>query len=145
MFQTTISESSFTGWVKQNWIKHWATILIVWQLLFSFYLTHPMLCDCDIEGKGLLLLCISKWFRRETIKWNFLHFFARNAVWVKPQIIPGCFAQPSTQSRCTWPMAKVSTDKHAAVKKLLLIGTNSRPLLICLLTPLPSFMRFLIA
>ena len=31
-------------------------------------LTHPMLCYCDIEEKGSLLLCISKWLRRETIE-----------------------------------------------------------------------------
>ena len=31
----------------------------------SFCLTLPILCDYDIEGKGLLLLCISKWLRRD--------------------------------------------------------------------------------
>ena len=30
------------------------------QLLSCFRLTHPMLCDCDIKEKDLLLLCILK-------------------------------------------------------------------------------------
>ena len=37
------------------------------QLLSGFCLTHPMLCNCDIKQKSLLLLCILKWLRRETI------------------------------------------------------------------------------
>ena len=40
-----------------------------------------MLCACDIEEKGLLLLFISKWFRRETIKWKCLQFFRRDTKW----------------------------------------------------------------
>ena len=31
------------------------------------FLTHPMLCDCDIEEICWLLFCILKWFCRETI------------------------------------------------------------------------------
>ena len=34
------------------------TILLVWQLLSGFCLTHPMLCGCDIKEKSLLLLYI---------------------------------------------------------------------------------------
>ena len=45
-----------------------SNILVVWQLLSSICLTHPMLSDCDIEEKGLLLLCMSKWLHRETIE-----------------------------------------------------------------------------
>ena len=33
------------------------TILVVWQLLSGFCLTHPMLCDCDTIEKDFLLLC----------------------------------------------------------------------------------------
>ena len=53
------------------------TISVIWQLLSGFCLTHMMLCDCDIEEKGLLLLCISKLLCRETIEWKYLHFFMR--------------------------------------------------------------------
>ena len=34
------------------------TILVVWQLLSGLCLTHTMLWGCDIEERGLLLLCI---------------------------------------------------------------------------------------
>ena len=36
------------------------TIMVLWQLLSGFCLTHPILCDCESQEKGLLLLCISK-------------------------------------------------------------------------------------
>ena len=34
----------FIGWVEKNWTKLLLTILIVWQLLFAFCLTHQMVC-----------------------------------------------------------------------------------------------------
>ena len=54
----------------------------------GFCLIHLMLCDCDIENKCLLLLCILKLLRRETIEWKFLDFscgaqseWSRNPCW----------------------------------------------------------------
>ena len=35
-------------------------------VIIRLFLTYPMFCDYNIEEKGLLLLCISKWLRRET-------------------------------------------------------------------------------
>ena len=52
----------YIGRAEKSW-KFLATILVVWQLLSGFCLTHPMLCD--IKEKGSLLLWISKWLRRE--------------------------------------------------------------------------------
>ena len=34
------------------------TILDVWQLLSGFCLTYPILCDCNIEEKDLLLTVV---------------------------------------------------------------------------------------
>ena len=55
--------------------KIFIKILVVWQLLSGFCLAHPVLCDCDIEEKGLSL-CISKWhwLRRETISESFCSY-----------------------------------------------------------------------
>ena len=74
----------FTGWAEKKWAKLLLIILVVWQLSTGFCLTHPMLCDCYIDEKGLLLIGISKWLRRETINWKFLHFFVRDT---KSQIL----------------------------------------------------------
>ena len=56
-------------------------------ILSCFCLTQRRLCDCDIEEKGLLLLCIVKWLCRETIDWKFLHFFVLNTEWVRSQTL----------------------------------------------------------
>ena len=52
---------------QKKWTKLLVTILVVWQLS-GFCLAHMILCDCHIQEKGLLLMCISKWPRRETIE-----------------------------------------------------------------------------
>ena len=82
-----------------------------------------MLCSCDIEEKNLLLLCISKWIRRQTIAWKSLHFFVLDTKWVRSQLLSGCLAQPSTRSGSAWMMVKVSTDVQAVVERLLWIVT----------------------
>ena len=76
-----------TGWAEKKGNKVLVTMLVVWQLLSGFCLTHPMLCDCDVEEKDLFLLCISKWLRRETIEWKFLHFFMGDTKWVRWQTL----------------------------------------------------------
>ena len=99
------------------------TILVVWHLLSGFCLKHPMLCDCDIEEKGLLLLCISKLLRRETIVESFCSsMYGTQSEWgLKPY--RGVSPQTSTRSRSAWTMAKVSTDVQAVFKRLLWIVT----------------------
>ena len=78
-----------------------------------------MLCDCDIEEKDLLLLCLSKWLHRKTVELNFLHFFVRDTKWVKSQALSVCLAQSSTRSRIAWAMTKMSTDVQAVAERLL--------------------------
>ena len=48
-------EEDIPGRLKKR-TKHSFTMLVVWQLLSGFCLIHPMLCDCDIKEKALLLL-----------------------------------------------------------------------------------------
>ena len=41
---------------RKNWTKLLVTILIAWQLLSGFCLTHLMLCDCDIKEKYFIVV-----------------------------------------------------------------------------------------
>ena len=47
-------------------------------VIIRLCLTHMVLCDYDIEEKGLLLLCISKWLCRGSIEWKCQNFFVRH-------------------------------------------------------------------
>ena len=76
---------NYTGWAEKNGSKLSIIILVVWQLSSDFCLTNAILCDCDIEEKALLSLCISKWLSRETVEWKLLYFFVRDTEWVRPQ------------------------------------------------------------
>ena len=121
-FSVTFISKIYRAGLK-NWTKLLVKILVVWQLLSGFWLTHSMLCDSDVEEKNLLLLCISKWIRRKTIEWQFLHFFMRDTKWVRSQTLSVCLAQPSTWSRSAWTMAKVLTDVQIVVERFLWIVT----------------------
>ena len=79
----------FTGWTQKNWTKLLFTILIVWQLLCGFCLTHPKICDCDIEENGFKMALHQslKWLCREIIALEFLHLFMRDLKWVRSQAL----------------------------------------------------------
>ena len=47
-----------SGRAEKNWTKLLVTILVVWQLLSGFCLSHPMLYDCDIEEKVFFYYCV---------------------------------------------------------------------------------------
>ena len=47
-----VMSNSYTGWADKSWTKLLVTILVAWQLLSDFCLTHPRFCDFDIEEKG---------------------------------------------------------------------------------------------
>ena len=97
-------------------------MLVVWYLLSSFCLTHSMLCDCNIEEKGLLLLSISKYFKmaRQKKRFVIVVYFTMapqgdNIVKVSALLRVGHkvsevahlvgLAQPSTRSKSTWTIA----------------------------------------
>ena len=100
-----------TGWTEKNRTSFFIAILF-FLVISGFCLTHSMLCYRDIEEKGLLLLCISKWLRREPIEWKFLHFFARDTKWVMWQAMSECLALPSTRSRSAWTISRLSCTIH---------------------------------
>ena len=98
----------------------------VWQLLSSFYLIHSLLCDCDIKEKGLLLLCISKYLRGETIEWKLYALLcAEHNVSEVANYVGECRTTVDAINRSAWTMAKVSTDVQAVVERLLWIVTAS--------------------
>ena len=92
-------------------------------VIIRHFLTHLMLCDCDIEEYDFILLCILKLLRIETIEWKFLHFFVWETQWVRSQTLSECLSQPSTRSRSAWTVSKVSTDVRAVVERLLWVVT----------------------
>ena len=51
-------KQGYAGRAENNWTKVLNIILVLWQLLSGFSLSHPIRCDCSIEEKGLLLLCV---------------------------------------------------------------------------------------
>ena len=100
--------------IEQNFSYNYGCLAVIIR-----FLTHPMLCDCDIAEKCLLLLCVSKWLCIETIEWKFLHFFMWDTKWARSPILSGCRAHPSTRSRSAWTMGKVLTDVQAVVERLV--------------------------
>ena len=80
-------------------------LLVVWQLS-GLCLTHSTLCDCDIEEKCLLLLCIENDSAERKLSESFRPS-SRGAQVNEAANLAGCLAQPSTLSRSAWTMAKV--------------------------------------
>ena len=89
-------------------------VVTIW--LFGSYQIFVQLTRCSVTSKKKLLLCISKWLRRETL-------VAQSGRDRKP-----CWgvSQQSTQSRSSRTMAKGSTDVQAVVERLLWIVTDCR-------------------
>ena len=106
---------------QKNWINLLVTNQVIWQLLSGFCLTHPMLGDCNIEEKDLLLVYILKLLRKETREWKFLYFVRTQSE--RGRKSSRGLAQSSTRSRSAWTMAKVSIDAYAVVERLLWIMT----------------------
>ena len=76
-----------------------------------------MLCYCNIEEKDLLLLCISKWLRRDNRMKVSALLRSRHKVSEVANLVG--LAQPSTRWRSAWTMAKASPDVQAVVERLL--------------------------
>ena len=81
----------------KKWTILLFTILVVWQFLAGFCLTHLMLCDCDIEEKDLLLLYFKIGPQRDNrVKVSAFFSCGTQSEWSHTLV---GLAQPSTQSR----------------------------------------------
>ena len=94
------------GGQKKNW-----TIFLVIILVFDRYfrLTYLMLCDCDIEKKGFVIVVYFKTVPQRVNRWKFLHFFVRDTMWARcgthtlsGYLTPTRFVAPRQEAHRQW-------------------------------------------
>ena len=93
------------------------TILFVWQLLSGFCLTHTMLCDGDIEEKGVFCCAFQNGStERQSSESFYTSSCGTQSEW-------GSSTTVYAIKKSAWTMVKVPTDRQTVVERLLWIVT----------------------